>query len=153
LMPPDILRTAPLAARPVPQAYTGPRSGRLIWTGNLDRRGVIEIERDRSSIGALSGALCPIAAAYRVAPAEFTRGGLIAYTSDRSANGRREPPSNANGWNSVQFVYDPVRASELLVLEQPNQVNNYGRLVLRNSLRTYNLVVIDWNARPDSGRP
>ena len=150
---PDILKTAPMPAKPAPQGYTGPRSGRLIWTGDLDRRGVIEIERDRSSIGALSGSLCSIAAAYRVAPAEFTRDGLMIYTSEGSANGRREPPSKSNGWNSVQFVYDPARASELVVLEQPSQVNNFGRLVLRNNLRTYHVVVIDWIARADSTRP
>ncbi len=148
---PDIFGTmAPMAAKPAPQIYSGPRSGRLIWTGELDRRGVIEIERDRSSIGALSGSLCALAADYRILPAEFTRDGLVAYTLDGSANGRREPPSKSNGWNSVQFVYDPVRVKELVVLEQPSPVNNFGRLVLRNDVRTYHVVVIDWTARPDS---
>ncbi len=148
---PDILRaTAPMAAKPAPQISAGPRSGRLIWTGELDRRGVIEIERDRSSTGALNGSLCALAADYRILPAEFTRDGLVAYTLDGSANGRRESPSKSNGWNSVQFVYDPVRVKELVVLEQPSPVNNFGRLVLRNDVRTYHVVVIDWTARPDS---
>jgi hypothetical protein len=148
---PEILSTAaPMIPKPAPQIYTGPRSGRLIWTGELDRRGVIEIERDRASVGALSGSLCALAADYRILPAEFTRDGLVAYTRDGSANGRREPPSKSNGWNSVQFVYDPVRVKELVVLEQPSPVNNFGRLVLRNDIRTYHVVVIDWTARPDS---
>jgi hypothetical protein len=145
---PDILRTPlPVAVRPAPQAYTGPRSGRLIWTGDLDRRGVIEIEHDHASIGSLSGSLCSVAAAYHIVPAEFTRGGLVAYTREGAASGRREPPSKSNGWNPVEFVYDPARAAELVVLEQPSQVNNFGRLVLRNDVRTYHVVVIDWTAR------
>ena len=47
--------TAP-AAVPV---FRGARSGRLIWTGWLGRREVVEIEGSKPSVGSLSGGALP----------------------------------------------------------------------------------------------
>ena len=38
-------------------SYTGPRQGRLIWTGDLARHGVIQMDGSRVSPGSLAGAL------------------------------------------------------------------------------------------------
>jgi hypothetical protein len=113
----------------------------------LGRRGVVEIEGTRASIGSLSGSLTGVPATLRVSPAEFTREGLAVYTADVAANGRREPASQANGWNVLHFQYDPERARELVVLEAPNRVNDYKRLVLRNDARACPVIVVDWMAQ------
>ena len=132
-----------------PKPFTGPRSGRLIWTGELGRRTVIEIDGQHASIGSLSGSLSTGAAEYRVSPAEFTRDGFTVYTTDGASNGRIEAPSKENGWNSVHFVYDPVRAAELVVLERPSRINNFSRLVFRNDGRNCQVVLVDWTAYPE----
>jgi hypothetical protein len=144
---PDFLSPSPAAPKPISRPYSGPRSGRLIWTGELGRRGVVEIEGTRASIGTLSGSLSGVPAVVRVWPAEFTRDGLEVYTGDGAARGRREPPSQSNGWNPVTFQFDPVRARELVVLEAPNRVNDFNRLVLRNDARTCPIIVVDWTVQ------
>lgn len=148
--PPTPLKPPKPVSQPAPKTFTGPRSGRLIWTGELGRRTVIEIDGQHASIGSLSGSLSTGAAEYRVSPAEFTRDGVTVYTIDGAANGRTEAPSKENGWNSVHFVYDPVRAGELVVLERPSRINNFSRLVLRNDGRNCQVVLIDWTAQPDT---
>ena len=135
---------------PVGPSYTGPKSGRLIWTGQLARRGVIEIEGGRVSVGSLSGALSGVPSDYRIAPAEFTHNGLAIYTSDSTLNGRKEPPSKENGWNTVHFEFSPERSGELVVLEAPSRINNFNRLVLRNDAKTCPVIVVDWNVHPDA---
>jgi hypothetical protein len=141
---PDFLSPAPAVPKPISKPYSGPRSGRLIWTGELARRGVVEIEGTRASVGSLIGSLSGVPAVLRAWPAEFTPGGLAVYTGDSAAQGRKEPPSKANGWNPVNFQFDPVRARELVVLEAPNRVNDFNRLVLRNDARACPIIVVDW---------
>jgi hypothetical protein len=142
---PDFLsQTTP---KPISRSYAGPRSGRLIWTGELGRRGVVEIEGTHASIGSLSGSLSGVPGVFRAWPAEFTRDGLEVYTGDSAARGRKEPPSKLNGWNPVNFQFDPVRAQELVVLEAPNGVNGFNRLVLRNDARACPIIVVDWTVQ------
>jgi len=150
---PDFLSRTPSAAAPnLPAApktpvYSGPRSGRLIWTGSLARRGIIEIERAQASMGSLAGSLPGVPLSFRISPSEFNRQGLVAFTSDPARAGRSEPPSKLNGWNGIHFELDAVRAQELVVIEAPNPTNDYARLVVRNEGRPYSVVVIDWTAR------
>lgn len=130
------------AARP---AISMQRSGRIIWTGSLDRRGVVEIEGTRATVGSLVGELPGLKVAYRVSPAEFVAGGLVVYTSDRAASHRTEPASKANGWNATRFEYDPQRARQLVVLEAPNASNEFKRLALRSDARNCSVIVVDWS--------
>jgi hypothetical protein len=66
-------------------------------------------------------------AVLRIEPAEFTRDGLVIYTTDGSINGRTEPPSKANGWNPMEFAFDPARVGQVKVLEAPSRANNFNR--------------------------
>jgi hypothetical protein len=148
--PPDLSRKAEMAPEPSPQQpepLLASRSGRLIWTGKLDPHAVVEINGAHAGFGSVIGSWPGSPAEFRVDPAEFTRDGLVIYTSDGAANGRTEPPSKANGWNPVSFAFDPVRAGQLVVLEAPNQRNNFNRIVLRSDAKTCPVIVIDWKAR------
>ena len=106
---------------------------------------MVEIEGGRASIGSLSGSLSAQPSTVHVWPAEFTREGLAVFTMDGAAHGRKEQPSMANGWNSVRYQFDPVRSRELVVLEAPNRVNGFDRLVVRNDARSCPVIVVDWS--------
>lgn len=154
LPPPPLVAYAPpaqpsltlLKALPVPQIYQGPRSGRLVWTGDLARRGVIEIDQGKANMGVLRGALPGQPVEIRVHPAEFGPSGLVAYTADSAAR-RQEPPAQNNGWNATRFDWDPERARDLSILEAPNPSNEYKRLVLRSDTRGYSVILVEWTLR------
>lgn len=137
----------PVSLPKPPPSYAGPRAGRLIWTGLLGRRGVVEIEGGRPSVGELSGALPGVPVSLRVQPAEFGAGGLVVFTGDSSANGRVEAASERNGWNATHFQLDPERAGEIVVLEAPNPSNDFRRVALRSDARRCTVIVIDWSVR------
>jgi proteasome lid subunit RPN8/RPN11 len=121
------------------------RSGRLIWTGGLARKGVVEIDGVHASIGSLAGALPGLPVALRVLPGEFSRGGLIVYTIDRARAGKSERASKSNGWNATEFRLDDTRARQVVILEAPNRANDFKRLVLRNDGRDCPVVLVDWS--------
>jgi hypothetical protein len=108
---------------------------------------VVEISGSHASFGSVIGSWSGAPADFRVEPAEFTRDGLVIYTADGAANGRTEPPSKSNGWNRVEFAFDPVRVGQLVVLEPPNRANNFNRLVLRSDAKTCPVIVVDWHRR------
>jgi hypothetical protein len=132
---------------PAPKLTIGlqPRSGRLIWTGSLERRGVVEIEGNRSTVGSLSGELPGVKASFHVSPAEFVAGGLVVYTSDRGADRRNEAAAANNGWNATRFQWDAERARQLVVLEAPNPSNDFKRLALRSDARNCSVIIVDWS--------
>lgn len=152
---PDMLSSAapPPAPRPsagtppAPAVYAGPRAGRIIWTGDLKKGGLIEIGGNRSGIGSLSGGLPGVPIAIRVSPAELDRSGLTVFTADPARAADREAPGRANGWNALHFQVDPERARGVAVVESPNSANDFKRLVLRNDLRNCSVVVIDWTVQ------
>jgi hypothetical protein len=137
------------APQPATPAYTGPRSGRLIWTGYLERRGVIEVDHGKVSIGALTGTLPGVPVDLRAFPAELGERGLVVFSDDGRLNPspRVEAASAANGWNRTQFSYEPVRSRQIAVLETPNATNSYQRLVLRIDARACSVVVVEWRVR------
>jgi hypothetical protein len=148
--------TAPLLAKlnvapnlnlpaPKPVISTQPRSGRLIWTGSLARRGVLEIEGGHATVGALSGELPGIKVSLRISPAEFVEGGLVVYTGEPSAARRTEAAAKSNGWNATRFEWDPERAHQVVVLEAPNPSNEFKRLALRSDLRSCSVILVDWS--------
>jgi hypothetical protein len=132
---------------PRPPVYSGPRSGRIIWTGSMGRRGVVEIEGSHASIGSVRGALPAVPVTIQVSPAEFSPGKLVILSDDESSNNRRENPSAANGWNATVFQWEPERAEKLVILESPNPSNEFKRLVIRNDARACSVIVVDWNVR------
>ena len=138
---------APASVAVKAPVYSGPRSGRMIWTGSMGRRGVIELEGNHASNGSVSGALPGVPVAIRAVPAEFSREGLVAFTADALRTGRPEAPSAGNGWNALHFKFDGERARQLVVLEAPNRANEFKRLVLRNDGRDCPVVVVDWTVQ------
>ena len=144
LAPAPILNALNLPA-PKPTIGLQPRSGRLIWTGSLERRGVVEIEGNRSTVGSLSGELPGVKASFRVSPAEFVAGGLVVYTTDRVADHRSEAAAANNGWNATRFQWDAERARQLVVLEAPNPSNDFKRLALRSDARNCSVIIVDWS--------
>ncbi len=132
---------------PAPAPSIAARTGRLIWTGLLRKRGVVEIEGAGASVGALAGSLPGVPLTLRVMPAEFDQGGLVVYTADRTKSGVRETAAKRNGWNNTSFRVDEARAGELVILEAPNRTNNFARLVVRNEGRECSVVVVEWTAQ------
>jgi len=137
---------------PPPPATVVPHSassGRLIWTGTLLKRGVVELVGKSASVGSISGALPGVPVVVTISPAEFGSNGLVVYTTDLARNNRVEPASAANGWNRVTWMWDPARVAEISVLEPPNASNGYGRLAFRSDARRTSMVWIDWRARTE----
>lgn len=122
-------------------------SGRLIWTGTLLRRGVVEVDGQSVSVGTLSGALPGMPISFTVSPAEFREDGLVVYTADPARNNQVELPSAGNGWNRLKFVLDPERVHEITVLESPNASNRFSHLALRADARRCFMLLIDWKTR------
>lgn len=142
--PPPPRATPAPAAAPVRSA---PHAGRLIWTGSLLRRGVVELDGRAVSVGALSGVLPGVPVNLTITPAEFGEDGLMVYTTDAKQHNRVEPPSASNGWNKLTFVWDPERVRQLAVLESPNASNGFNRLALRSDARRCSMIFIDWTTR------
>jgi len=121
------------------------RSGRLIWTGSLGRKGVVEIEGSASTVGSMSGSLPGVASKLVAYPAEFAHDGLTVYTTDASRHNKTEPPGPLTGWNRLHFVWDPERVKQLTVLESPGANNQFSRLALRNNARQCSVIVVEWS--------
>jgi hypothetical protein len=132
---------------PPAPARTAVHSGRLIWTGTLPRRGVVEFDGRSASPGSISGALPGVPVAVSISPAEFEGDGLVVYTTEAARNNRVDPASTSNGWNKVKWVWDPERVREIALLEPPNASNGYKRLAFRSDARRVSIVWIDWRAR------
>jgi hypothetical protein len=133
---------------PAPPERAGNRgTGRLIWTGTLERRGVLELDQRSVSVGSLNGALPGVPVNVTVSPAEFGTGGLTVYTTDPKLDKHVEQPSARNGWNRITYVWDPERVRQIAVLESPNASNRFSHLALRSDARRCSMLVIDWATR------
>ncbi len=122
--------------------------GQVVWTGRLERRGVIEIDGGRASAGYVSGSLPQAPANITVLPGELTSTGLRLYTANSGLANRVEPAGPQNGWNRTEYVWDPLRAKEISVVEAPGRHNAWKHLVLRAEDRPYSVVVVQWQAQP-----
>jgi hypothetical protein len=132
----------PEPARP---SYSGPASGRLIWTGDLAPGATLTIENRRSSAGNITGMLPAASVRVSVYPAELQSGGLSVYSAQarHTAGNVVEARSAQNGWLETRYVYNPERARGVSAIEVPTQGNGY-RLTLRGGDRPVRAVVIDW---------
>lgn len=146
---PTRIRLGPPVERVAPslEHTVGKGSGRLIWTGTLLRRGVVEFEGRSVSVGSLNGALPGVPVHVTVSPAEFGSDGLVVYTTDPRLHNHVEAPSAANGWNRITYIWDPERVRQIAVLEAPNPSNRFSHLALRSDARRCSMLVIDWTAR------
>jgi hypothetical protein len=146
--PPERPAPAPperTAAAPAIPAVKG--SGRLIWTGTLLRRGVVEFDSRTASIGSVSGGLPGVPVSVTISPAEFENDGLIVYTTDPKLDKHREPPNARNGWNNITYVWDPERVRQIAVLETPNASNRFAHLAVRSDARRCSMLLIDWSTQ------
>jgi hypothetical protein len=134
------LALAPAPVRPVPRQS----SGRLVWTGDLGRRGVVAFEGGSATVGSLVGRLPGVPSRFMVFPAEFKDDGIQVYTNDASRHNRTEAPGPSTGWNRMVYVWDPERVKQLIVVEAPNPGNQFSRLSLRNNRRSCPVIVVDW---------
>lgn len=137
-------RALPARAR---QAEAPPR-GQIIWTGRLERRGVLQIEGRQATTGYVSGALPGAPAQIVVLPGELTDTGLRLYTANPALANYVERAGPQNGWNPTEYVWDPLRAKEISVLEAPGKYNGWKHLVLRAENRGYSVLVLKWEGRP-----
>jgi hypothetical protein len=108
----------------------------------------VEFDGSRVSTGTLSGALPGVPVVWHVWPAAFDRDGLRVFAGEAARSQIVETPSKTNGWNRVQFEFDPARASELVILEAPNRSNEYKRMVVRNDARNCPVIIVDWTVTP-----
>lgn len=141
----------PPKPEPAPRAAPTPiRSGRILWTGRLGGPGVLELQEGRASTGSLTSALPGVPVDLRVYPAEFIGDVLTFYTSDpRYRTPTAEAPSAFNGWNKAQYVWDPAKAQQIVVLERPGPANGWRRLRLRSQLPRLALLMVEWRTRQD----
>ena len=138
--------TAPAAAAPAPPAYTGPRSGRVIWTGNLAPGGTLVITGRNASLGTVTGALPPVPLRIGAYVAELGAQGFTAYSANaRHSRGNVvEAPGAQNGWQRTAYRYDPRRAGELVVAEAPSAENGWQKMLFRSSARPVTAILIEW---------
>jgi proteasome lid subunit RPN8/RPN11 len=129
----------------VTNSYAGPVSGRLIWTGRLNKNGVVEINGNHPSMGSLIGHLPGVPVHISVFPADLTPDGITLHTSDsKYASGVAEGPGPQNGWNKTMYTWNPKRAAGITVLEPPGPQNGWKRLVVRSDSSKLSLFVMDW---------
>ena len=55
--PPVVNRPAPTVIEPPKPSYSGPSSGTLVWSGQIEKGATVEIQADRASMGTLHGKL------------------------------------------------------------------------------------------------
>jgi hypothetical protein len=142
--PTGVSITVPAPAAPPTRQPVIPQSGRLIWTGELRKNGLLSVSSAGTSMGVLNGHLPGFPVTVRVLAAELVDGGITVFTDDSQRSAKSEPPSASNGWNVVVYKWDPRRAADLTIIEAPAPSNNWQRLVIRNGSRNVGVLVINW---------
>jgi hypothetical protein len=135
----------PLAGTPpAPIVVHGAQSGRLIWTGYLERHEVLEFDGSKPNIGSVSGSLPGRAVRLAAFPGEFKRDLLTVYTTDAAKHERGEAPGPLTGFNKLHFIWDPERVKQIAVVEVPSAANQFARLVLRNDGKSCRAIIVEW---------
>ncbi|MEZ5351720.1 MAG: hypothetical protein R2762_03725 [Bryobacteraceae bacterium] len=137
---------APPPAPPPPPAYTGPRSGRIIWTGFLAPGASVTIDGRRASAGNVNAALPGVPVRLSVYPAEFTSSGISVFSANprHSSGDVVEGRSARNGWMNTRYVFDTDRARDVQLAASPGEQEGYRNITLRGGTRPVAAVVIDW---------
>lgn len=143
--PPPAAATPAPAPAPVVAAYTGPRSGKLIWTGFLGAGASLSIDGRRASVGSLNGSLPGVPVRISVYPAEFAAGGLSVYSGAARHQGDVEEGRSAqNGWLNTKYKYDPDRARGVSLAASPTAQSGHRQMVVRAGERPLSAIVIEW---------
>lgn len=129
--------------QPEPAQYSGPTSGRIIWTGYLPANTSLTISGRSPSAGTLSGALPAVQARVSVYAAEITSAGLSLFTANPARANATEARSARTGWMNTTFVYDAARAQDARLAESPSPASPQ-RIVIRSGDRPLSAAVIDW---------
>jgi len=135
---------APSTQAPKPQPAAKPRSGRLIWTGELAKNGLLSITPGGPSSGSMNGRVPATPVSVAVYAGELVSGGIEVYVNDPKRGDIAEPPSAKNGWQTTVFKYDPKHAPDIRTIETPSASNNWSQLVLQNGKKPVSVLVIDW---------
>ena len=143
--PPVLENTKPGLSKPgVVKLSSAPVSGRIIWTGELRRGGVLRITDRGPSSGTMNGVLPGGPIKVSVHAAELLDGAIAVYTSGPSARQSAEAPSRRNGWNVTVYKWDPKRAQDVAVVETPAASNGWKQLVVKSINRTTSMIIVDW---------
>ncbi len=140
----------PLAHSPNPvskPAYAGPSSGRIIWTGQLERGVVLSIDGSHASTGAVTGELPGVPVRVTAYPAELSGRGRVVFSAN--PRGRRDAAGPQNGWNETSYTYDPRRAASVIVTEAPGPQHGWKRVSVRADRQSIAVIIIDWRAAPE----
>lgn len=143
--------TQPPPPEPAPRETARPASGKLIWTGNLPKNGVLSIEGKRASTGSLNGELPKAPFRIGVYPAGLSVKGLTVYTANpkyREPAHASEPPGPQNGWNQTLYTWDPKRANDIVVTKAPGAQNGWTRLVLHGGPKAVTVIILEWELIP-----
>ena len=133
----------PAAAQPAPTAT--PASGRLIWTGRLQKNQEIAINGKTCSTGSLYGELPGKPVKFSISPGDLSIDGMMLYTSNSQyANSVIESPGAQNGWNKTIYTWNPKYANDVTVKEPPSAQNQWNRMVLLSKNPKMSVGVIDW---------
>lgn len=136
----------PVQTRPV--SSPGPTSGRLIWTGRLEKDGFVIIDVNGASTGSYTGELPGQPVKIAVYPGNLTSNGFVLYTNNqKTVSDPWESAGPQNGWNRTTYTLDPRRAASVTVAEAPGPQNGWKRLVLRTKGRGPSVIFIDWKLR------
>jgi hypothetical protein len=145
---PAVARTTPpppiAVATPRAAGYTGPRSGKLIWTGELPRDGQLVIDGRKPSRGFVNGELPGVPVRIGAYPAELASDGIRVLTGNPAfTQPKVEAPAAGNAWNRTQYVYDPKAYRDVIVEQMPSG-GDLKKLTLRAGGKKLSVIVIEW---------
>ncbi len=137
---------APLPEPPPAVSYTGPSSGKFIWTGYLAPGQTVTIDGRRASSGSVNGVLPGVPVRISVYPGEFSASGLSVFSAaTRHQTGPvTETRSAQNGWLNTRYVYDPARARDAVVSAAPSEAGAFKQLQIAGGDRPVSVVVVEW---------
>jgi proteasome lid subunit RPN8/RPN11 len=139
-IPPPV---APASVSPHPQAPPIPATGRVIWTGKLEKSARLVIQSSRASTGVLSGILPSMPVRVTAYPGDLTSEGIALFTPDeRYAKPMTEAAGARNGWNRTTYTLNPKRAAGIRIVQQPSAENGF-RLILQCEGKL-SVVVMEW---------
>ncbi len=142
----------PAVAPPAPRpSYAGPRTGRILWIGRLDRGMQVSISGGRASAGVLKGELPGVPVRVTVRPAKINRGRLTVYTDTRAeSRAPVEKPSAETGWYPTGYEWSAKRRGDVALASGPSVENGWTGLSFRGAGGVVPVVVIYWRVLDDN---
>jgi hypothetical protein len=148
IKPPSAGPVIPGSAATVPApaaSYSGPKSGRIIWTGILKPNGILRVKEATASAGRVSGSLPGVPVKLRVMPAVNSADGLVIYTNNaRHQTPEVAPPGPDNNFQRMTFQYDSRRAQRAQVADVPSSGTNWTEYSIRAQSQALTALVIEW---------